>query len=374
MSDLRRKVSVVKRKKCYYLRIWVGGKVASERSAKTSIRREAERAAIELEGRLSIEAELWPHVADMYETTVMEQHSNAHMANWRVARRHMERLGNPALIGDVDAPLLSSIATKLRAEKLAPESIRTYMRYLSGCLVWAHSIDLIEEVPRMPKVPTKKGRKAKGQPLSDEGYRGALAACHHIVGARRAEDWRQFLECLWLSGLRLGEVCGLRWEQTPGSHSVHSLEPALFLLDPDADKGGRSGPWPMAADFAEWLGVTPEELRRGFIVTPSGERAERLTSGSASRVVSSICERAGVVATAHDFRRAFCTRWSRLVMPAILQQLARHADIATTMGYYVEDSAAMTALEASRALQKSRNSEDYSERRLNLRFGNERKS
>ncbi len=48
-------------------------------------------------------------------------------------------------------------------------------------------------------------------------------------------------------------------------------------------------------------------------------------------------------ASAHDLRRAFGTRWAKRVMPAVLQQLMRHDDIATTMTYYVEMEAEATA-------------------------------
>ena len=39
--------------------------------------------------------------------------------------------------------------------------------------------------------------------------------------------------------------------------------------------------------------------------------------------------------SAHDLRRAFGTRWAKKVMPATLQRIMRHADIGTTMQYYV---------------------------------------
>ena len=40
-------------------------------------------------------------------------------------------------------------------------------------------------------------------------------------------------------------------------------------------------------------------------------------------------------ASCHDFRRSFGERWSTRVMPATLQQMMRHADISTTMRFYV---------------------------------------
>ena len=92
------------------------------------------------------------------------------------------------------------------------------------------------------------------------------------------------------------------------------------------------------------------------------EPGKPLSTKRASRYVSAIGEKAGVVvaqdagrskvdkktgetvnapkfAGAHDFRRAFCTRWSKRVMPAVLKQRMRHASIETTMSFYVEHNA-----------------------------------
>src|SRR5687768_11017416 len=47
----------------------------------------------------------------------------------------------------------------------------------------------------------------------------------------------------------------------------------------------------------------------------------------------------GTYASAHDLRRAFGTRWSNKLSPAMLQQLMRHSSIDTTLKYYVERNA-----------------------------------
>ena len=41
-------------------------------------------------------------------------------------------------------------------------------------------------------------------------------------------------------------------------------------------------------------------------------------------------------ASADDVRRAFGTRWARLVKPAVLQAMMRHSSIETTLSYYVD--------------------------------------
>ncbi|HEV7279986.1 MAG TPA: hypothetical protein VGN57_07200 [Pirellulaceae bacterium] len=44
-------------------------------------------------------------------------------------------------------------------------------------------------------------------------------------------------------------------------------------------------------------------------------------------------------ASAHDFRRSFGERWSRTVMPAVLQRMMRHKSVLTTMRYYATGDA-----------------------------------
>lgn len=50
-------------------------------------------------------------------------------------------------------------------------------------------------------------------------------------------------------------------------------------------------------------------------------------------------------ASAHDLRRSFGCRWSRRVIPPLLQELMRHESIETTMQYYVGADAQRTAAE-----------------------------
>lgn len=181
---------MLKRRGRYYLRIWVAGRVASERSAKTSNRRDAERAAIALEQQLAVDAEQWRHVADSYEASVLTHQSETHLANWRVARRHLERHCCPVLISDVGASMLLTLVTKLRGEKLAAESIRTYLRYLGGCLAWARSAELLDQVPSLPKVAAKRGRKAKWVPIGSSGLLGEPNSTRFIKN-RKPAKWLQ---------------------------------------------------------------------------------------------------------------------------------------------------------------------------------------
>jgi integrase len=73
----------------------------------------------------------------------------------------------------------------------------------------------------------------------------------------------------------------------------------------------------------------------------------QLTGSGVVYIMAAVGRRAGVVvkrdpttgkvkyASVHDLRRSFGTRWAKRIMPAVLQRLMRHRDIATTMRYYV---------------------------------------
>ena len=68
-----------------------------------------------------------------------------------------------------------------------------------------------------------------------------------------------------------------------------------------------------------------------------GERTRR------SRKEQGRVETVTKFAAAHDLRRAFGFRWSQRVRPNVLQQLMRHADIKTSLLFYVGENAQAAA-------------------------------
>jgi integrase len=84
----------------------------------------------------------------------------------------------------------------------------------------------------------------------------------------------------------------------------------------------------------------------GKVISTIGEKAKVVVSRSTKRVKEKADGQKRTVekettkfASAHDLRRAFCTRWAKRVMPATLQRLARHSHISTTLNYYVAATA-----------------------------------
>jgi integrase len=187
----------------------------------------------------------------------------------------------------------------------------------------------------------------RGRPLTEVEYRAMRNACNDVCG-QHAAQWQRLLDLLWLSGLRLGEALKLRWDSPPVYLTLAMNPYPQFYFFAEGQKGRRDEAIPMTPDCAEWLQETPERARIGLVAPVPLQTAERV-----SEQISALGEAASVVVnedgksgSAHDFRRAFGTRWAQKVMPMTLQRLMRHADISTTLKYYI----GMTTSDAGREL------------------------
>ncbi len=224
-------------------------------------------------------------------------------------------------------------------------TIARHLRPIKAALRWGERQGLIAKAPRIEMPKRQKGAKLmKGRPILGEEFDRMVAA----IPKERPHDaqaWERFLRGLWLSGLRLGEAVALSWdERSPFYADLTGKHPRFRILG-EAQKSGRDEVLPMTPDFAQFLQATPEAERVGpafkLIATKTGKPMIHKEVG---RIISTIGEDAGVIvdkaagkyASAHDLRRSFGTRWAKRVMPAVLQKLMRHADISTTMGYYVD--------------------------------------
>lgn len=122
---------------------------------------------------------------------------------------------------------------------------------------------------------------------------------------------------------------------------------------------------PYVGEFAKFLQKTPEDQRTGYVFNPIPSRTQkgnvRAGADLCGRTVARFGDAADVVvdeksddivyASSHDLRRSFGLRWSRRVMPPVLQELMRHESIETTMKYYVRLDAQSMAAELYAALE-----------------------
>lgn len=315
------------------------------RSAGTADQGEAERAAAIWEQELADyrgEAnDGWKLFRDRYRDEHLATLSTSSRYSFGTALNHYQRLMHPKTVSEADAAAVSVFQSKLLAEGRKLTSIANYLRHLKSALNWAEQVGIIPKAPRvkLPKIPRRVFMRSR--PITEAEYRVMLAACDD-------PELKRLMELLWLSGLRLGEALRLSWDKPPIRVDLEGNPYPQILYYAEGHKAGRDDVVPMTRELAAWLSKTPKAKRRG-LVTPVGLATKDRVSeaiGDIGRACKIVVNDEEKHASAHDFRRAFGTRWAQVVMPAVLKVLMRHADIATTLRYYV----GITSTDAGAAL------------------------
>ncbi len=341
-----------------------------QKSTKTNIRREAERFAARLEKELNDRTYFeptkikWSEFRERYETEVVPGLSQRSSEKVTTSFNHVANILKPNLLSQVDANGISRIVKELRAQGLEDVSIKGYLAYLKTALQWAASLKLIQEVPVFPKFKRIRETKAmRGRPLTLDEFKLMLAAVPKVCGKKHAFSWRFLLIGLWYSGLRISESLELYWDREDKLSVDFSGKRPMLRIRMEAEKGKRDRLLPIVPEFAALLASVPDDERTGPVFNPIAriKRTERMLASTVSKLVADIGEAAGIVvgdkgnidketgerkpryASAHDLRRSFGERWSLKVMPDVLMLLMRHANIETTLKYYVGRNAQKAA-------------------------------
>lgn len=225
------------------------------------------------------------------------------------------------------------------AKKLAEATIASVVRHVKSFFRWCRDeVEVVERIPKFPKGESRnQGPKMKGQPITEAEFQKMLTA----VGKVRPEDASartRYLRGLWLSGLRLRESIDLSWDGSTPISVRQEVGAWVLEIVAGYQKNGKATTTPITPDFAKLLEQTPASERIGRVFPLVNEKGETLNHFWVSETVIRIAKQAKIERTkgnagAHDFRRAFCTRWASRVTAATLQSLARHESIQTTLAY-----------------------------------------
>lgn len=349
------------------------------KSADTDLPREAERAAAKWESELAAGMTTHDPSWELFRVLFSDQHlihkSASTRRSYRSALNWFEKIiGKPKHLSLISAEILSRFASELVRQK-SIESTATavgVIRHVRSALSWAAKTGLVYHVPKIVMPSLAGNRMMRGRPLTEDEFRlmiepeniaKGIAAVEKQEGmypsnlggpghrkkggARHRESTERpesgetvanvarLMNGLWRSGLRLQEARQLQWDSPPIRVDLEDGKFPRLIFRAAGQKSRRDEIVPITPDFAEFLRATPVSERQG-LVFPSSTRV--------GRVISAIGQVAGIVvnhdnkkyASAHDLRRSFCTRWSKKVRPVVLQRLARHASIQTTLKYYVD--------------------------------------
>ena len=324
----------------------VSGKKKAKSSGTTDWR-EAERLAGELEKELragryvSPSRITWADFRKRFEQEHVATLAESSHDTYKAALNHLERVLNPDRLVKLTSSAMSEFRKRMRTgnkekgwEPMKETRLDTVCRHIKAALHWAESMGLLAKAP---KIQAGSPKTARARAVTGEEFERMLQAVSE-VRPNDPQVWTNFITGLWLSGLRLGEAVCLSWDPDAEFSVDLSGRRPRFRIYSEAQKSRRDETLPMTPDFAGWLlSAFPNEQREGLVFKVGVKRNE------AGVIVSLIGKKAGVVTnkatdkrgSAHDLRRAFGTRWAKRVMPATLQRLMRHANIGTTMTFYV---------------------------------------
>lgn len=386
---------------CLYMRYRdpVTGKQVA-RTTGTAKQKEAEREAAKWEAELrdgrykSPSRVTWVEFRHRYEDEVLPGLADRTATKVAGTFNAIERVVNPQKLSALTAERISYLQSEMRKPRTIPavtgddgnvirpartipglteSTIKGHMAHLLSALNWAKRMNMLHEVPSitMPQ-RAKQSKVMKGRPITGEEFERMLAAVPRVLlsddrqnvpesdwtaeEAALVDSWRHFLRGLWCSGLRLEESLYLTWDAMDKPSVDLTGRYPMMRIPAESEKGNRDRLLPIAPEFAEFLQSVPEADRTGFVFNPLArrDRSRRPAMHNASKITTQIGTAAGVkvntssagkvkYASAHDLRRSFGERWSRRVMPAVLQELMRHESIETTMLFYVGRNAENTA-------------------------------
>lgn len=328
------------------------------KSTGEKVRRDADRFAGKLEAQLNdgtYHEDLrmtWDDFRERFEREYLPSKAKGTADYYKTVMNAVERIINPRLLLTVNTSSVSRLQAALRKEKKAEATIGAYMRHLKASLKWAEEQRYISKAPKI-RIP--RHQAMKGRAITLEEFERMLSKIP-VLNTADEKSWEFFLRGLWLSGLRINEALQLHWTDRRSLLVDLSGEYPLIVIQAKAQKSRQYKEMPIVPEFAELLLSVPREERNGFVFNPISQRkAEpRRKNNYFSRLISLLGKSAGICvsesqegkkkwASAHDFRRSFGFRWSRKVMPAVLQELMRHASIETTMTFYVGSNAQETA-------------------------------
>lgn len=326
------------------------------RSTKKKIRRDAERVAAVLqkelnEGKYKHPSKVtWEEFRDRYEAEVLPGLAVKTRGKVDSVFNSIETHINPKHLASIDAEQISKYQTALRNTNRSENTIKSHLSHIKAALRWAKDQRMLVEVPAF-KMPSRTNT-ARRRAVTGEEFERIIEAVPKIVGEEQSENWRYFIRGLWWSGLRLGEALALTWDDPSTLCLILDGRRPLLSIPPDKQKNHETTLLPIAPEFFDHLQTIPKSKRTGkvFYLWSTRYKVHRPTTYyTVGKIVGEICKTAKVktsdkeYASAHDFRRSFGVRWSKRVMPPVLQKLMRHASIQTTMKFYAVEEASETA-------------------------------
>jgi integrase len=367
-DDIKVNVFAMAQRGCYYLQ-WRCPMTGRKKSRSTGItisskardRNEAVKQASALEEKLrsnytaASKSPTWSAFRERYELHVVSGKAKNTFVKVTTVFNSLERIINPQKLTDLTEERIGYFTSQLRLEKKSEASIKGMLAYVKASLRWAKRMKLIAQAPEI-EMPSRLAEKSKGRPITGEEFDRMIAAVPKVIDkAEHSPAWERLLRGLWFSGLRLGEALSLSWDDENAIRVDMSGKRPMLNIPAGCDKSGKARLLALTPDFAELLLATPQDARTGLVFALSSRvKGAMLTPDRVKRFICKLGEKANIkvatnsagkvkFASAHDLRRSFGERWAGRLLPQVLMELMRHAEISTTLTYYSGKNAERTS-------------------------------
>lgn len=262
-------------------------------------------------------------------------------------KRLIEAIGDMP-IGELRPADMETFENYLYNLSLSPNSIRSYLTAVGPVLDWAMRREYLATNPaagyKLPRAVDGDVHVFTASQLAD------------LLSAARDLRWRAMITAAATAGLRKSEVLNLTvtdvdfdgrkilvqqhketantWSWTPKSSQrriVPLADPlSTMLCELLADEVPNGQPYLFLDEKRYWF------LRRHLQAGTLTDRWRLWPDENFGNAFRRLRRRAGIEqGTFHDLRRTCLTYWSRYLPPQEVQKLAGHADIETTMRYYL---------------------------------------
>ncbi len=281
----------------------------------------------------------WAEFCRQYELMHIAHKSDSTSELWHLAKGHVNNLVAPTTLQQLNSAMIARWQFKLRETGVSETTIAIYSRHLRGALNWA--VTPAGLIPQAPKVPIPKGRKARGREVRGEEFDRMVMQIPKIR-PHDAEQIERFVRGLYLSGLRLDELCRSSWDANADISLDTSNRLPVIRMMARGHKGRRDVVQPITPEFWALCDETPKEARQGPTFPLRGRGGRQMAASTIGRIIAEMGKKAGVLvdpqtgkcATAHDLRRSFCCNMDGRLTLAEMQKWMRHTSIDTTLDYY----------------------------------------
>lgn len=321
----------------------------SQRQLNAMRKRDAYELAAELaeqiESGLSPAGMPWLEFCRRYEQQGLAGRTAGTIENWRTVKWFIDEHCPLRSIHEASNVWLDRFYDALDGHKAtaATNTKASYLTKLRAALNWACKKRYLDHLPYFD---IEREATPRSKAVTPAQFEQMLAAIP-VVRPSDTLAWRRLLRGQFFTGLRIGEMLALSWDEDA---DIVVVERSYPVIEFRKQKNRKRQTIPIVPQAWEIIADCP--VRSGFVFPVPGQRGQgQVTAKTAIRIVAEIGEEAGVVtnrntgktATSHDIRRAFFDWADDQFGQAIASKLMRHGDQETTLTWYNTNEAERAA-------------------------------